>query len=148
GDELAVREVDQARRPEDQRQTDRGDRDDGAELDALDRQLDEPVEERRSRGGTAALAVPRGELEDHALVGAGTDDDSGHRLAALRAGRDTLGKLRGIQGHAVGPWAGQRDLPLAIVVRRGRAYLGVVLGHPDGEPRDRLPVRSADASAQ
>jgi hypothetical protein len=125
GDELAVREVRQAGRAEDERQADRRHGDDQPELQPADEQLRCAVEPR----GVLGVALPEREQGRREVRGPHRD---GAPLRRALAQGDALGERGRVEHDLVGAGAGQRDLEGAAVVGDRRADLGAVLLHADG----------------
>ena len=133
--QLAVGEVRQPGGPEDQRQPDRGQRDDQAEPEALGGEL----------GGLAPLALDLAgalaQREEHRLV---LVDEDRHlqRLLALVGEVDALGQGLGVDGHRVGARPGHVDGPAAgLVARRlAREPLGPLDGDLDALVGDPLAL--------
>src|SRR3954447_6033126 len=132
-DQLAVREVRQPRRPEDQRQAHGAHRDEQTEPDAVDEELD--------RTDVAAAGVPAAvvETDDDRLVAARTDGD---RAAVLPSQDDAPGQLVLVDRDDVLTGAGQVDRPFAF----GAGLHRVDLVAGGGGDRDRdAPDRAATA---
>ena len=116
-DELAVGEVGQPGRAVDQRQPDRGDGDDQAELDAVGDRLRQPV----PPAVDLALRLAQEVVEDLPLLGADGHDQLGLRLVTEL---HVLGQRVLVQAHGVVTRPRERDLELTIGVGGGRTDLG------------------------
>src|SRR3954469_10352077 len=115
GHQLAVREVGQPGGAEDEREADRAHRDEQAEPQPVDNQLDQPSPAAAPAAGRAV-----GEAEVDRLHTTGGDR---HRpRVAAAAELDVVGKVAGVDRDGVLAGSGQVDRPLAAVV-------GLVLAH-------------------